>query len=314
MSLPALDHFPIGIWSKLVGRHSRNPPLDTLAYGDALGYLPFREAVAEYVGASRAVQCDASRIIVTTGSQQALQLCAQVLLDPGDRLWMEDPGYLGARNAFATMGASIVPVGLDREGLDWKQAARHAENARAVYITPSHQYPLGMIMSATRRIELLKWASLTGAWIVEDDYDSEYRFGSRPVAALQGMDRDGRVVYVGTFSKVMFPALRLGYLVVPKDLIAAFAAVRDAADIFASMFHQVVMTDFIRDGHLARHLRRMRMLYMQRRAALVAAIRAEVPNSLEVVGSEAGMHLAALLPAGVDDVAVSKAAAARAFP
>jgi GntR family transcriptional regulator / MocR family aminotransferase len=309
VSLPALGHFPIGVWSKLVARHSRRPPKGTMAYGDARGYLPFREAIAEYLGTVRGVRCESSQILVTTGSQQALQISAQVLLDPKDRVLLEEPGYPGARQAFMTAGAHLIPVGVDHDGLNVAEIIRRGRDARAVYVTPSHQYPLGMTMSATRRMLLLNWAVRCGAWIIEDDYDSEYRFGSRPIASLQGLDTDARVIYVGTLSKVMFPALRLGYVVVPKDLVRAFSAARDAADIFSSTLYQAVLTDFIREGHFARHIRRMRMLYMDRRNALVRAIRVQMEDMLEVIGAEAGMHLVALLPRGTNDVAVSKKAA-----
>jgi GntR family transcriptional regulator/MocR family aminotransferase len=309
VSLPALDHFPIGIWSKLVARHSRRPPRGIMAYGDAMGYLPFREAIAEYLGAVRGVRCEASQILVTTGSQQALQISAQILLDPKDRVWMEEPGYPGARQAFMTVDADLVPVPVDHDGLNVAEIIRRDRTAPAVYVTPSHQYPMGVTMSATRRMLLLNWAVRTGAWIIEDDYDSEYRFGSRPIASLQGLDTDGRVIYVGTFSKVLFPALRLGYVVVPKDLVPAFSGARDAADIFSSTLYQAVMTDFIREGHFARHIRRMRMLYMERRWALVNALHIHMGDMTEVIGVEAGMHLVALLSPGVDDVAVSRKAA-----
>lgn len=311
VSLPALDHFPIGIWSKLVARHSRRPGRGIMAYGDAMGYLPLRETIAEYLGAVRAVRCDASQIMVTTGSQQGLQLSAQVLLDPKDRVWIEEPGYPSARQAFIAAGAQLIPVLVDHEGMNIAGIIRRRHNARVVYITPSHQYPLGMTMSAARRMLLLNWAVRTGAWIIEDDYDSEYRFGSRPIASLQGLDTDARVIYIGTFSKVMFPALRVGYVVVPKDLVPAFSAARDAADVFSSTLYQLVLTDFIREGHLARHIRRMRMLYMDRRKALVKAIRVQMGDMLEVIGGEAGMHLVALLPPGTSDVAVSRKAAQR---
>jgi GntR family transcriptional regulator/MocR family aminotransferase len=282
-----------------------------MAYGDAMGYLPFREAIAEYLGAFRGVRCESSQILVTTGSQQALQISAQVLLDPKDRVWMEEPGYPGARQAFMTAGAQLIPVPVDHDGMNVAEIIRRGRGARAVYVTPSHQYPMGITMSATRRIVLLNWAMRSGAWIIEDDYDSEYRFGSRPIASLQGLDSDGRVIYVGTFSKVMFPALRLGYVVVPKDLVAAFSAARDAADIFSSTLYQAVLADFIREGHFARHIRRMRMLYMDRRRALIKAIRIQMGDMLEVIGAEAGMHLVALLPRGTNDVAVSRKAAQR---
>jgi GntR family transcriptional regulator/MocR family aminotransferase len=309
VSLPALDHFPIKVWSKLVARHCRRPPKGIMAYGEAKGYLPFREAIAEYLGAVRGVRCDSSQILVTTGSQQALQISAQVLLNPKDRVWMEEPGYPGAHQAFRTVGAQLIPVPVDRDGLNFPKFIRRARDVRAVYVTPSHQYPMGMAMSAARRVLLLNWAARSGAWIIEDDYDSEYRFGSRPIASLQGLDADGRVIYIGTFSKVMFPALRLGYAVVPKDLVATFTAARDAADIFSSTLYQAVLTDFIREGHFARHIRRMRMLYMERRRTLVSAILSQLGDLTEVIGAEAGMHLVALLPRGTDDVAVSRKAA-----
>src|SRR5580700_4527914 len=273
-------------------------------------------------GSSRtcAASCNAScdpvvtntcQVLVTTGSQLALQLAAQVLLDPGDRVWVEEPGYPGARLAFAAAGARLVPVSVDPDGLDVSPHIRRGGAVRAAYITPSHQYPMGMTMSAARRIALLNWAARSGMWIIEDDYDSEYRFESRPVASLQGQDEDGRVLYIGTFSKVLFPSLRLGYMVVPRDLVSAFAAMRDATDIFSSVLYQAAMTDFIREGHFARHLRRMRMLYMERREALAGAIRAQMGDVLEVVGTEAGMHFVALLPPGTDDVAIAMEAARR---
>src|ERR1700693_5312268 len=316
VSLPALDHFPIGVWSKLVARYSRRPQKGIMGYGDAMGYLPLRQAIAEYLGAFRAVRCEASQIMVTTGSQQGLHLAAQVLLDPGDPVWIEDPGYPSARQAFIAAGARLVACPVDHEGMNIAELVdggrtERGQNTRVVYITPSHQYPLGMAMSATRRMLLLQWAARTGAWIIEDDYDSEYRFGSRPIASLQGLDTDERVIYVGTFSKVMFPALRLGYAVVPKDLVPAFSAARDAADIFSSTLYQAVLTDFIREGHFPRHIRRMRMLYTERRRVLVEAIRKEMGDKLEVIGEEAGMHLVALLPPGASDVAVSVKAAKR---
>ena len=309
VNLPALDHFPIGVWSKLVARHSRKPRRGIMAYGDAMGYLPFREAIAEYLGAVRGVRCEASQILVTTGSQQALQLSAQVLLDPKDRVWMEEPGYLGARQAFMTAGAQLIPVPVDDDGMNVTEIIRRRRDARAVYVTPSHQYPLGMTMDATRRMLLLNWAKRSGAWIIEDDYDSEYRFGSHPIASLQGLDTDARVIYIGTLSKVMFPALRLGYVIIPKDLVSAFSGARDAVDIFSATLYQAVLTDFIQEGHFARHIRRMRMLYMDRRRALTNAIQIEMGGKVEVIGAEAGIHLVALLPPGTDDVAISKKAA-----
>jgi len=280
-----------------------------MAYGDAMGHLPFREVIAEYLSTFRGVRCHASQILVTTGSQQALQLSAQVLLDPGDQVFMEEPGYRGARVAFMNAGAQLIAIPIDAEGMIVSEVMARPRAARLAYVTPSHQYPVGMTMSAARRISLLNWAMRSGSWIIEDDYDSEYRFGGRPIASLQGLDTHDRVIYVGTFSKVLFPALRLGYMVVPGDLAPAFSAARDAADIFSSTLYQAVLTDFIREGHFARHIRRMRMLYMERRKALVNAIRTHMGNEIEVIGAEAGMHLVASLPLGIDDVLVSKIAA-----
>jgi GntR family transcriptional regulator/MocR family aminotransferase len=305
IGLPALDHFPSTAWSKLLNRHARNPAIGHLVYGSPTGYLPLREAIAEYLSTVRAVRCDASQVLITTGSQQGLQICAHALLEAKDRVWMEDPGYPGARQALRTAGAEIVPVPVDDEGLNVDAGIRLGKNARAIYISPSHQFPLGVTMSAARRMQLLSWAARTGAWIIEDDYDSEYRFGGRPLASLQGMDADDRVIYVGTFSKVMFPALRVGYIVAPKDLIEAFATVRDAFDTFSSTLYQAALADFITEGQFARHIRRMRALYLERRTVLLNAIDQHMDGKLEVIGTHAGMQLTALLPRGVDDVALS---------
>jgi GntR family transcriptional regulator/MocR family aminotransferase len=231
------------------------------------------------------------------------------LLDAHDRVWIEEPGYPGARQALRTAGAQLIPVPVDQEGLNVVEGIRVARNAHAIYITPSHQYPLGVTMTASRRLRLLNWAARSGAWIIEDDYDSEFRFADRPIPSLQGLDTSARVIYVGTFSKVMFPALRLGYIVVPQDLGEAFSTARDAHDQFSSTLYQAVMTDFMREGHFARHIRRMRVLYGQRRIALVEAIHKYMNEELEVIGAEAGMHLVAMLPPGVSDVAISRSAA-----
>jgi GntR family transcriptional regulator/MocR family aminotransferase len=309
VSLPALDHFPLAVWSRLVARHARQARREAMAYGTAMGSISLRGAIAEYLGAVRAVRCDASQIMVVTGSQQALQLTARVLLNPKDRVWIEEPGYPGAHQALKTFGAQLVPIPVDDEGLNVSEGLRRSRSARAVYITPSHQYPLGSTLSAARRMRLLDWAVQNGSWVIEDDYDSEYRFGSRPIGSLQGLDTDERVIYIGTFSKVLFPSLRIGYVIIPKDLIPAFVAARDAADIFSSTLYQLVLNDFIRGGHFARHIRRMRLLYMERRNLLVGAIEKQIGAALEVVSAEAGMHLVGLLPPGVDDSRVAQTAA-----
>ena len=309
VGLPALEHFPHALWAKLLARHARSPDVATLTYGDTQGWLPLREAIADYLGAVRAVRADASQVLITTGAQHGVQLCAHALLDVGDKAWVEDPGYPGARQALAAVGARAIPVPVDTEGLDVAEGIIRAPEARLAYISPSHQFPLGMTMSATRRMQLLQWAAHQGAWIVEDDYDSEYRYDSHPITSLQGLDTDARVIYVGTFSKVMFPALRLGYLVVPRDLVPAFRACRDALDTCTATLTQLALDDFIREGHFARHIRRTRMLYAERRIALLKAVARYLPGTLEPVGAEAGMQLTALLPPGVDDVALSRRAA-----
>lgn len=300
-----LEHFPIGTWSKLVNRHARKVSRDIMGYGDPMGYAPFRAAVAEYLGAFRAVRCDPAQILVTTGAQQGLLISALALLDPGDEAWVEEPGYPATHQAVRASGAQLVPVPVDGDGLQVEYGARRAHRARAAFVTPSHQFPLSVTMSAARRIELLSWAARNGAWIVEDDYDSEYRYSGSPIASLQGLDADGRVVYVGTLTKVMFPALRLGYVVVPHDLISSFVNVRNANDTLStSVLYQMAMTDFIREGHFSRHIKRMRAVYLERRRSLREAIAARAGDLLEIVGDEAGMHLVALLPAGIDDVEI----------
>jgi GntR family transcriptional regulator/MocR family aminotransferase len=300
-----LEHFPIGSWSRLLNRHARKLSRDIMGYGDPMGYAPFRQAVAEYLGAYRAVRCDPSQILVTTGAQQGLLISALTLLDDADQAWVEEPGYPATHQAVRAAGARLVPVPVDADGMKVECGVATASRARAAFVTPSHQFPLSVTMSAARRIELLGWAARNGAWIVEDDYDSEYRFCGNPIASLQGLDSDGRVIYVGTLTKVMFPALRLGFIVVPKDLISSFLNVRNANDTFStSVLYQMAMTDFIREGHFARHIKRMRTVYMERRRSLKALIAAELGDLLEVTGEDAGMHLVALLPPGIDDVEV----------
>jgi GntR family transcriptional regulator/MocR family aminotransferase len=255
------------------------------------------------------MHCEASQIMVVSGSQQALAICARALLDPGDEIWTEDPGYHGGRAALQLAGARVVPVPVDDEGLDVAAGVARAPRARAAVVTPSHQYPLGVTMSASRRLQLLDWANARGSWIVEDDYDSEYRYESLPLGALQGLDRDGRVLYIGTFSKVLFPALRLGYIVIPPDLVETFANVRRAMDLCPPAFLQAVLTDFLREGHFALHIRRMRRRYRERRAVLEEALRTTLGPDFRILGEQAGMHLVVELPRGLKDQVVAKAAA-----
>ena len=309
VGLPALDRFPKATWSRLLIRHSRQTKKELMAYGNPMGRLGCREAIAEYLNVVRGVRCQPAQIMIVTGSQQALDIAARVLLDPGDPAWIEEPAYPGAVRAFAAAGARLVPVRVDQEGLDVNRGIKRCPDARVAVVTPSHQFPLGMTLSATRRVLLLDWATRNGSWIVEDDYDNEYRFGIRPIASLQGLDKDERVIYIGTFSKVLFPSLRIGYLIIPNDLIPAFTRIRETSDIFPPPLHQEVLTDFIREGHLERHIRRMRMLYMERHDTLVAEIRKKLGADFEVATANAGTYLVLLLPKGFRDTAIAGKAA-----
>src|SRR4030095_10698552 len=220
--VPAGDAVPFRVWWKLASRRWRNPPRELLGYGDPAGYRPLREAIAEHLRSARAVHCDADQVIIVAGRQQPIYLIARLLLEPGDRVWVEDPCYPGARNALLSAGSKVISVPVDEEGFDLGQALQLSKKARLVYVTPSHQFPLGVTMSLSRRLALLEWAQRAGAWVLEDDYDSEYRYNGRPLPALQGLDIENRTVYIGTLSKTLFPSLRLGYLVVPPDLVDAF--------------------------------------------------------------------------------------------
>ena len=248
-------------------------------------------------------------MIVVAGSQQAVDLTARVLLDPGDAVWMEDPGWQGARSAFLGAGATIVPVPIDDDGLDLEAARRRHPGARLAHVTPSHQFPLGPTMGLVRRLQLLDWAASSGTWILEDDYDSEFRYAGAPLPALQGLDTAGSVIYTGTFSKVLFPALRLGYLVVPEALIEPFRAAHAVSDRHNPSIDQAVLADFLADGHFARHLRRVRAAYGERQQLMLEELRQRVPDILEASRDPAGMHLVAWLPPHVDDVSMAEAAA-----
>ena len=306
--IPALDAFPFDVWMKLTARRWRYPRRELLGYGDSAGYGPLREAISGYLGAARAVLCEPEQVIITSGTQQALDIAARLLLDPCDSVWIEDPGFLGARSSLIGAGARLVPVPVDDEGLDVARGATVCPSARLVYVSPSHHFPLGVTMSLARRLSLLEWASRAGAWILEDDYDSEYRYAGRPLAALQGLDKEGRVIYLGTFSKILFPSLRLGYMVVPPDLVEAFKNARAILSRFSPSIEQAVLTDFIMEGHFARHIRRMRELYRERQQCLIEAARRELGDALGLEPDEAGMHLVGQLRRGTDDLAVSRKA------
>ena len=274
-----------------------------------MGSEEFREVIATYLRTARAVRCDASRIMVVNGSQHALDLSARVLLDPDSPVWIEEPGYEFLRHALTLSGCRLVPVPVDGEGLDVSAGIRLCPDARVACVTPSHQYPLGSTMSVARRLQLLEWAHSSGAWIVEDDYDSEYRYESMPVASMQGLDPGARVIYIGTFSKTLFPSLRLGYMVLPPALKSRFLAVRQANDMCPSHLYQAALTDFINAGHFSRHIRKTRQLYSERRNALTQALHKEFGSDIEILGAEAGMHLVITLPPGLSDKKISVRAA-----
>ena len=306
---PAFDQFPFPIWSSLVARHSRNPHVNAIHHVDPRGSERFRIAIGDYLRTARGVQCDPGQIMIVSGSQQALDITARVLMDPGNPVWVEEPGYRLERAALTAAGCRLVPVPVDNEGIDVAAGIRPSRHARAAFVTPSHHYPLGSTMSASRRLQLLNWAQSSGAWIVEDDYDSEYRYDSQPIASLHGLDVDARVIYIGTFSKVLFPSLRLGYIVIPPDLVERFVAVRHVMDIFPPYLFQEVLADFLVEGHFARHIRRMRHVYGERRSALVDSLREEFTDMLQIHGAQAGMHLAVTLPEGMNDVEIARRAA-----
>ncbi len=304
--LPAINEFPFSQWTRLLAQQWRTLPQTSFDYGDAAGYLPLREAIAVYLRTSRAVRCHADQIIIVSGSQQALDLSARVLLDAGESCWFEEPGYRGARAALTGSGIRLTPVPVDDEGLDVAAGEALNPRARLAYVTPSHQFPLGVTMSLTRRLQLLEWASRSGAWILEDDYDSEYRYAGPPLSSLQGLDREQRVIYIGTFSKVLIPALRVGYMVVPPDLVEAFRSAKSHSDLHSPIVEQAALAQFISEGHFGRHIRRMRSLYKKRQDALIEAARRELRGLIELHPSEAGLHLVGWLPKGLDDRVLSE--------
>jgi GntR family transcriptional regulator/MocR family aminotransferase len=288
---PAIDHFPLKLWRRLLSRHCRFSS-DIFGYAkDSRGYKPLREAIASYISRSRAVQCEPDQVIIVSGSQQALDLVTRLLIDRGDWIAMEDPGYLGARRTFLAQGACLHPVAVDESGFMVKSLATAPGAIKLVYVTPSHQFPTGAILSLPRRLELLAWAQKTGATIIEDDYDSEYRYSDRPIPALQGLGSSDSVVYISTFSKVLFPALRMGYLVVPPSLVQVCDRAKWLTDRQSPLLEQYVLTDFIKEGHLERHIRRMRNLYDQRRRTLVQCLLQHLGEQVTILGENAGLHL-----------------------
>jgi GntR family transcriptional regulator/MocR family aminotransferase len=288
---PAFADFPHATWRRLQARRIRRVSDRDLDYGPPAGAPPLREAIADYLRRARAVRATADEVIIVSGSQQGLDLCARVLLDPGARVLLEEPHYPGARGVFGAAGATIVSAPVGNDGIDIATLRDRANRVRLAYVTPSHQFPTGALMPLARRLALLRWAERTGAYVVEDDYDSEYRYVGRPVEALQGLDGAGRVIYLGTFSKLLFPALRLGYLVVPAPLTRAFANAKALADTGCATLDQLALADFIRGGHFERHIRRARARNAVRRAAVLDAIAAHLGDRVDVQAADAGIHV-----------------------
>lgn len=298
-SLPALDAFPTGLWAQVAARRLRRLSSSLLAGGDPLGYRPLRQAVAEYLNASRGVKCTWEQVLIVSGVQEALDRSAHLLLNPGDPVWMEEPGYPRAAMVFRAVGARICPTPVNSEGFDLQFGKRRWRRAKLVYVTPAHQFPLGVTMSLRRRLELLEWARESRAVIFEDDYDSEYRYAGRPIPAMQGLDRSGVVVFSGSFSDVLFPALRLGYVVIPPELVEVFAAAESSSTHHPPLLEQAILADFISEGHFARHIRRMRELYAERLAAFLEAAHSRLAGVLEIPPVEAGLQTVGWLKGGL---------------
>ena len=306
---PAVELFPLKLWARLTGKHWRLALRSFDDHGDSLGYRPLREAVRDYVWRMRAVRCEPEQVLIVAGAQHALSLCAHALLDQGESVWMEDPGYPRARAAFTAAGLEPTPVPVDADGLDVAAGISKDPNGRLMYVTPSFQCPLGSMMSLPRRFELLRHAAAKGAWILEDDYFSEYRYGADPVASLQSLDRNERVIYIGNFSKAIVPFLRIGFLIVPSSLVDVFTRARVATSRQPPGVDQAALAEFISAGHLQRHVRSTLQLYRERQEVLVDAVRREAAGLLETAPAGTGMYLVAWLPPHIDDRQAVQAAA-----
>ncbi len=307
-SLTAIAEFPFSIWARIAARIYRHPPREIMGYSNAQGYLPLRQAIATHLKSARGVYCDAQQVIITGGAQQALDLTTRIFLSDNDVALIEDPCYQEARALFLAAGAQVVALPVDEEGINFSLLPRRSAQPKLVYVTPSHQYPLGVTMSLARRLALLEWAKSANAWIIEDDYNSEYRYAGRPLTSLQGLDKHGRVIYIGTFSKTIFPALRIGCLVVPPELVDIFVTARSLNDVSSGLMDQAILAEFINEGHFARHIRRMRTLYAQRQEILIRECEKQLGALLEVNPAAAGMHLVGWLSQGVSDALVAKKA------
>ncbi len=314
LGLPALDAFPRKTWARLAGRTLRTVETAGMIYPNPAGYRPLRRAIATYLGISRGIVCSQEQVFVTAGYTGALELVRRTLLQHGDQGWYEDPGYVLARLFLERAGIRLAPVPVDDEGLDISLAQQRAASARFVVVTPTHQSPMGMALSLPRRLALLDWASRRQAWIIEDDYDSEFRYHGRPLPALKSLDRDGRVLYTGTFSKVLFPGLRLAYLVVPSSEVDKFGDMANHLPGPGSILPQAMVASFMEQGHFARHLRKMRTLYAARRGYLVDALTQTMGQLLHVQPQAGGIHVLAHLNSRHNDKALAEAAQARGLP
>lgn len=298
----AWDLFPREVWRRLLARQWRTSWRETMDYGDPGGYAPLREEVARYLARSRAVRCNPRQVVIVNGTQQAVDLLARILLEPGDRVAVENPGYAAARQVFASYRAQIVPIPVEQDGIAVERLG--GSGARLALVAPSHQFPTGVTLCLPKRLSLLNWARAEGGLVIEDDYDSELRFEGRPLASLQGLDEHGVVVYLGSFSEVLFPSLRVGYAVLPPDLVEPLEEAKELTDRQTPILEQQVLADFLREGHFDRHLRRTRELYRGRRQALVDAVRYYLGGAVTVIGANAGMHVMVRLPEHLDEADV----------
>lgn len=305
---PAVEAFPFATWGRLASQFWRSEPAHLLGYQDPQGYLPLRVAISEYLHTARGIAATPDRILVTSGSQQAVDLVTRALLEAGDKVCIEDPGYIGLKGAITASGALLAPAPVDESGLVVAKARDNGAGTRLAIVTPTHQFPTGATLSLARRLELLRWASEDGVWILEDDYDSEFRYEGRPLSALHSLDPDGRVIYAGTFSKVLAPAIRLGYLVAPSSLMPLLRRLRAHVDRHPPIDSQAVLARFIDEGHFGGHVRRMRLLYRDRRDALVAALTEVFPDFGALPPPSSGMHLMFPLPPEIADTEVSERA------
>lgn len=312
MGVPALDAFPRKVWARLAARSIRATQAEDMVYPPAAGLMPLRAAIATYLRLARGIHCGPEQVFITSGYRATLELFARALLAPGDGVWVEDPGYPPTGALLREAGMALVPVPVDADGIDVARGVAMAPDARAAVVTPAHQSPLCVSLSLPRRLALLDWAAQRQGWIVEDDYDGEYRYVSRPLPALQSLDRDGRVLYAGTFSKVLFPALRLAYLVVPPAQVGRFDAASQVFSGGGPTLTQAIVADFMAEGHFARHIQRMRRLYAERRALTAQGLETILAPHLRIAPQPGGMHLLLHIRDGVDGADRALAARLRA--